>query len=131
MKSTNQNRGQNLGPWTPEENRTICAVYLTMLEHEKRGEKYNKAQHRREGLKAMSTYRDGQQRTPGSWEMKCCNISALMQAARLPFIQGYKPLGNAQTTKLAAVMVSMMLAFGWDDKHVRRMERIANPDRRD
>jgi hypothetical protein len=120
MKSTNQNRGQNLGPWTPEENRTICAVYLTMLEHEKRGEKYNKAQHRREGLKAMSTYRDGQQRT-----------SALMQAARLPFIQGYKPLGNAQTTKLAAVMVSMMLAFGWDDKHVRRMERIANPDRRD
>ena len=117
---------QSLGKWTREENSVIAGHYLEMLGLEIRGEKFNKAAHRREGLATMATYRgDRATRSHGSWEMKCCNISAVMRAAGLPFIDGYKPLGHGQQRDLAHALAAAALAHGWDDSDVAALERLA------
>ena len=114
-----------LGKWTREENSVIAATYVDMLARELRGDKYNKAANRREGIASMRTYReDGLARSHGSWEMKCCNISAVMRAAGLPFINGYKPLGHGQMRDLAHALATQMLAHGWNDADVARMEAL-------
>ena len=114
-----------LGAWTDPENNVIVASYCRMLALEMAGEKYNKAAARREGLAAMAATRDDQkQRSPGSWEMKCCNISAVMRAARMPYINGYKPLGHGQARALAAAIVPHALAHGHDDAAIARLEAL-------
>lgn len=98
-----------LGAWTDRENDVLAAAYLDMLADELAGEKYNKAATRREGLDAMAATRsDGAKRSPGSWEMKCCNASAVMHAAGLRFINGYKPLGHGQQRALAAALIRQL-----------------------
>lgn len=116
---------QNLGPWTREENSVLAGHYLDMIARELRGEKYNKAANRRAGLAAMATYRsDGQQRSAGAWEMKMCNASAVMRAAGLPFINGYKPLGHGQQRDLAHALAAQALAYGWNDDDIAALERL-------
>jgi hypothetical protein len=61
-----------------------------MLDTEMAGEKYSKAAIRREGLAACEG------RSSGSWEMKCCNISAALNDHGLTYIRGYKPLTGYQ-----------------------------------
>ena len=96
-----------------------------MWQRELNDEKNNTAQMRRDGLAAMATYReDRRERSHGSWEMKCCNISAVMRAAGLPFIQGYKPLGHGQVRDLAAAMVRQMLFYGCDDGDIAALEAL-------
>jgi hypothetical protein len=120
------NKPANLGHWTREENSVLAGHYLDMLAHELRAEKYNKAAHRREGLAAMATYReDRAQRSAGSWEMKACNASAVMIAAGLPFIHGYKPLGHGQQRDLAHALATQALAYGWPDDDIAALEKIA------
>ena len=98
-----------LGAWTDAENDILAAAYLDMLASERAGEKYNKAATRREGLAAMaSTRSDGRARSAGSWEMKACNASAVMHAAGLRFINGYKPLGHGQQRALAAALIRQL-----------------------
>lgn len=117
---------QSLGPWTREENSVLAGHYLDMLARELRAEKYNKAANRRAGLAAMATYRDDRaQRSPGSWEMKCCNASAVMRAAGLPFINGYKPLGHGQQKALAHALATQALAHGWNDDDIAALEKLA------
>lgn len=70
--------------WTDEEIRLICAAYAGMLALEIKGEKYNKSAVRRETVPLL----DG--RSDGSYEMKCCNISAALIDQNLPHIKGYK-----------------------------------------
>ena len=114
-----------LGAWTREENSVIAGAYLEMLAHELRGEKYSKAAERRAGLAAMATYRDDrQQRSAGSWEMKACNISAVMIAAGLPYIHGYKPLGHGQQRALAHALATQAGAHGWSDTDIAALESI-------
>lgn len=66
------------------------ADYLDMLEVEQRGQRINKAQHRR---RLMGMLRG---RTSSAVEMKHQNISAVLRDSGHPFIEGYKPLGNYQ-----------------------------------
>ena len=114
-----------IGPWTREENDIITAAYIAMWQRELNDEKNNKAQMRRDGLAAMATYReDRRERSHGSWEMKCCNISAVMRAAGLPFIQGYKPLGHVLMRDLAAAMVRLMLFYGCVDGVIAALEAL-------
>ena len=113
-----------LGPWTDAENDILATEYSDMLTKETRGEKYNKAATRRGGLAAMAATRDdSRSRSHGSWEMKSSNLSAVLRAAGLPWINGYKPLGHGQMKPLAAAMVRHALAIGWDDTDVRALEK--------
>jgi len=119
------NKPATLGPWTREENRVLAGFYLDMLARELRGEKYNKAANRREGLALMATYReDRAQRSAGSWEMKMCNASAVMIAAGLPFIHGYKPLGHGQQRDLANALALAALDYGMNDDDIAALERL-------
>ena len=124
MTATHKNRGQQLGPWTDYENDQCALSYLAMLAEELRGEPFVKAQRRRAGLAAMSEQRsDGKLRTPGSWEMKCCNISATMAAAGLPWINGYKPLGNSQKSLIRALIWAMD-ALGYPATDAERLRAL-------
>jgi hypothetical protein len=76
--------------WTVEELQVICKVYAEMLLLEAQGVKFNKAANRRATLPLL----DG--RSGGSYEMKCCNISAVLHDMGAPFIKGYKPLDSYQ-----------------------------------
>jgi hypothetical protein len=123
---TTTNKPAKLGNWTREENRVLAGSYLDLLARELRAEKYNKAAARREGLALMATYRDDRaQRSHGSWEMKMCNASAVMIAAGLPFIHGYKPLGHGQQRDLAHALACEALAQGWSDDDIAALEKLA------
>ena len=76
--------------WSPIEVAATVADYLTMLEHELRGEPYNKREHNRR----LQTVLNG--RSAGAVEFKHQNISAVMIELGLPYIDGYKPRGNYQ-----------------------------------
>ena len=107
-------------PWTETENFAIADDYLIMLALEIRGEKYNKAAHRRALIAGELAVR-----SHGSVEMKHCNISAVMRAAGLPWINGYKPLGHGQQKPLAAALAAMMIAHGWNDDDIKALEKLA------
>ncbi len=66
------------------------ADYLDMLTLEVRGEAFNKAERNRNLRRLLDD------RTAGSVERKHQNISAVLIAIGLPYIDGYKPLGNFQ-----------------------------------
>jgi hypothetical protein len=105
-------------PWQASENDAIAADYLDMLSRELLATTYNKAAHRRALIAGALAVR-----SHGSIEMKHCNISAVMRAARLPWINGYKPLGHGQARPLAAAIVRGMLAAGWSDDDIRAIEK--------
>lgn len=111
--------------WTDAENFVIADIYISMWAQELRAEPFNKSAKRREGLAAMAATRDdGRARSAGSWEMKCCNISAIFHAAGLPFINGYKPLGHAQSKPLARALASMLSAWGASISDIKAIERL-------
>lgn len=107
-------------PWSDDENNAIAAVYLHMLAREIRGEPNNKAANRRETLPKLNG------RSAGSYEMKACNISAVLAAVGLPWINGYKPLGHGQQRPLARALVAQMIAHGWNDDDIARLEALEN-----
>ncbi len=84
-------KGGASGPWVEDEYVPLVAAYMAMLEDELAGRKINKAEVRR-GLMAGALG----SRSNGSIEMKMQNVSAVLHGAGLVWIQGYKPLGNAQ-----------------------------------
>lgn len=123
---TTKDERPKLGNWTREENRVLAGAYLDLLARELRAEKTNKAAARREGLALAATYReDRAERSHGSWEMKMCNASAVMRAAGLPWINGYKPLGHGQMRDLAHALSRAALDYGWPDDDIARLEKIA------
>ena len=100
-----------IGPWTREENDIITAAYIAMWQRELNDEKNNKAQMRRDGLAAMATYReDRRERSHGSWEMKCCNISAALKDQGMQWINGYKPLKGYQHALKPAIVEAIKQA---------------------
>lgn len=76
--------------WSPEEVAATVRFYLDMLELEIHNEGFNKAERNR-NLRALLD-----DRSHGAVERKHQNISAVLVAARLPYVDGYKPLGNFQ-----------------------------------
>lgn len=90
-------------PWNEDEIKTICEVYANMLLLEMQGRKFNKALARRTTLPKL----DG--RSAGSYEMKCCNISAALNDKGMPWIKGYKPLKGYQRALKVAIVDACML----------------------
>jgi hypothetical protein len=76
--------------WSREEVEAAVADYFDMLRAERSGIAYNKTEHRRALSKLLS------KRTNGSIERKHQNISAALIELGMPYIEGYKPLGNYQ-----------------------------------
>ncbi len=97
------------GDWTPEENRTIVAVYLEMLDAELKGERYVKADYNREVQAATG-------RSPKSVDYKFANISAALLRLGHPWIPGYKPMPNIQGALLVETQTQLE---GWS--HVERV----------
>lgn len=77
--------------WSEREVGLVVADYFTMLERELLGTPFNKAEHRR----SLAPKLDG--RSDASIEFKHANISAVMTALGLPYVEGYKPRGNYQS----------------------------------
>ena len=87
--------------WSPSEAAATVADYLAMLEHELRGEPYNKREHNRR-LQAMLN-----RRSAGAIEFKHQNISAVMIELGFPYIDGYKPRGNYQELLRAEILARL------------------------
>jgi hypothetical protein len=76
--------------WSRLEVEAAVSDYFDMLTKELRGESFNKAEHNRELRSSFVA------RTKGSIERKHQNISAALIDLGYPYIDGYKPLTNAQ-----------------------------------
>lgn len=76
--------------WSLEEVAATVADYFVMLNHEIRGEQYNKKEHNRLLQKLLRG------RSAGAIEFKHANISAVLREEGYPFIDGYKPRSNYQ-----------------------------------
>ena len=83
--------------WSIDEVDATVADYFAMLEHELRGESYNKKEHNRQ----LQVLLRG--RSPQAIEFKHANISAVLIALGYPYIDGYKPRGNFQSLLLDVV----------------------------
>lgn len=96
----------------------IVADYFEMLAKEIAGQPYNKSEHRR------NLIRGSVKRSEGAVERKHQNISSVLAGLRLPWIQGYKPLPNAQGLLRSAVE-NYVLARGQDiDDIYTRLEVV-------
>lgn len=73
--------------WSDEELQTTIAAYLEIQEAERTGTAVNKAKTYR-----VLSSRFG--RSPGAFERRMQNISAVLDAWNLPWIQGLKPMRN-------------------------------------
>lgn len=87
----------NPSAWTDQENDRIVADYFAMLNNDLAGHPYSKAAHRRALLPMLNS------RSEGAIEFKHQNISAVLKALGQPWIIGYKPAFNFQTTLVDAV----------------------------
>lgn len=76
--------------WNQLEVEATVADYFHMLVMELSGQHYNKSAHRKTLLKKLEN------RTDAAVERKHQNISAILIEHGLPYISGYKPLGNYQ-----------------------------------
>ena len=75
--------------WSKEENKIIIQDYFIMLLKERDGKLFNKSEHNKKLRKKLN-------RSKKSIEFKHCNISYALMKSGLPFIVGYKPMGNIQ-----------------------------------
>src|SRR4051812_28942633 len=92
------------GDWTRLEAEATIADYLSMLSAELRNEPYNKAEHNRNLHTLIG-------RTRGAIERKHQNVSAVLRELEMPWLDGYKPLGNYQEL-LREVIVEQFAAIG-------------------
>ena len=88
--------GMATGPWTEEENDLIVADYFAMLADDLAGRPYTKADHNRR-------LRTRLVRSRPSIEFKHRNISAVMKGLGEPWLTGYLPAFNVQTSLADAV----------------------------
>lgn len=93
--------------WTNSELEAIVSDYFEMLSDELDGKPYSKTEHR-------NSLRQIVHRSPGSIERKHQNISAIMHELGLPWISGYKPLGNYQQALAEAVEARLVQSDGAD-----------------
>jgi hypothetical protein len=82
--------------WTDAEVAALVADYFAMLRKEIAGQFYSKTEHRRALLRQIN-------RSEGAIERKHQNVSAVLRKLGFPWIDGYKPLGNIQTSLGVAV----------------------------
>lgn len=89
--------------WSDEENDAIVADYFAMLDDDVARRPYNKAAHNRALQSVINRGR-------GSIEFKHQNISAVLKALGMAWIEGYKPAFNFQTSLVDAVARRLALA---------------------
>ena len=85
------------GIWSIAEVEATVEDYFRMLCLELNGEKYNKSQHRRELIELLNN------RSHTAIERKHQNISAVLIGMGMPYVDGYKPLGNYQVALVDAI----------------------------
>ncbi|MCY1285723.1 hypothetical protein D9M69_363070 [compost metagenome] len=107
--------------WTEEEVQSTVADYFEMLRLEADGLAYNKSQHN----EALRNRLNG--RSKASVELKHSNISAVLAALGLPFIQGYKPRGNSQLLLRKAVQDYVLQHSAVVGKIVDALEEVKSP----
>lgn len=90
--------------WSPEEVRELVADYLDMLDGTLRGDRVNKAKHNR----ALQERLAG--RTRPSIEMKHQNVSAVLLALDLDYLDGYVPLRNYERKVLPEIVKESLAA---------------------
>jgi len=78
--------------WTRDEVEAIVADYFEMLSKELAGVPFDKTAHRKRLAKLLNN------RTDGSIEFKHQNISAVCLELGVPYVDGYKPRSNYQST---------------------------------
>ena len=83
--------------WSTEEIKTIIEDYFSMLDDELSGRPFDKKAHRDQLQLKL------ERRSPKSIDFKHCNISSVLSEAKLPFINGYKPLPHLQKELASAV----------------------------
>ncbi|WP_416898421.1 MAG: DUF3883 domain-containing protein [Minwuia sp.] len=95
------------GDWSDEENDAIVADYFDMLSDDLAGRRYNKAEHNRRLQGAIDRRR-------ASIEFKHRNISAVMDGFGQPFLTGYLPADNYQSSLEDAVARWFEVNPSWD-----------------
>lgn len=88
------------GPWDATENDAVVDVYLEMLHHEFRDERYSKAE-------ANARLQRSIGRSRGSIEYKFQNVSAVLQDLNHPWVPGYKPAKNYQSSLREVVVAHL------------------------
>ena len=83
-------------PWSDDELDAIVADYFSMLRAELSRQPYVKSHHSAVLMEQIG-------RTQGSVEFKHQNISAVLEEMGLPWILGYKPMRNYQTSIFGAI----------------------------
>ena len=102
--------------WTQPQVEAVVTDYFAMLAVELADQPYNKAEHNRALQKLIG-------RSHGSIERKHQNVSAVLRELGMPWIPGYKPLGNYQ--QLLFDVVETQLAADQFDLEVI-LERIVS-----
>ncbi|WP_367716393.1 DUF3883 domain-containing protein [Nitratireductor sp. GISD-1A_MAKvit] len=92
----------------------IVADYFAMLSDDISGQRYSKAEHRRQLLPLLNN------RSEGAVEFKHQNISAVLVALGEDWIQGYKPAFNYQTSLEEAVARWLALTPSWLERQPMR-----------
>ena len=95
--------------WTDIENDLLVADYFSMLSQELSGRFYSKAEHNRSIRSVL------QRRGRGSIEFKHQNVSAVLLALGQPWIDGYKPAPNFQSSLVDAVLRWLEVRPAWLD----------------
>ncbi|WP_332685393.1 DUF3883 domain-containing protein [Bosea sp. (in: a-proteobacteria)] len=93
--------------WTDQENDLIVADYFEMLISDICGHPYVKAERRRRLLPQLIG------RSEGSIEFKHQNISAVLLGLGQPWIDGYKPASQFQSSLVDAVIRRLDMRPGW------------------
>jgi len=75
--------------WTEREISISVEAYLLMLRIQQSGAKPDKGV-----IRAIYLPQLRGTRTPGSWDRRMCNISAVFVEFGLPYVKGFKPLKN-------------------------------------
>lgn len=107
--------------WSEREVDVTLAAYFEMLDLEGRQIPYNKSERNAELRRLLSG------RSKAAVELKHQNISAILNDLGLPFINGYKPRGNAQLLLRKAVQQFVQKRSDVLAKIVDSMEEMKEP----
>lgn len=107
--------------WTEDEVVATVVDYFEMLRAESLGLAYNKSAHNAALRKQLRG------RSKSSVELKHQNISAVLAALGLPYIQGYKPRGNTQLLLRKSVQAYVLKQHVIVGSIIDAMEEVKQP----
>lgn len=108
--------------WSEAEVAATVDDYFDMLRAEAAGEPYNKSEHNQTLRRLLNG------RSKSSVELKHQNISAVLDALGLPYINGYKPRGNSQLLLRKSVQAYVLKHQQRVGTLVDALEEVKLPD---